>query len=220
MDKCVIIGGADIGNYEHARSFINDDDYVIYCDCGLKHMVPLGKKPSLIIGDFDSHSEPGLDVETIVLPVAKDDTDTMYAVRTGIERGFRDFVLLGVIGGRTDHTLVNIYALFYLDTHGCKAIAADDYSEMEVISSRRGSADGVQTCVPGTAYVTEEYPFFSLVSMTGTARGVTIRGAKFCIEDAEITSEYQYATSNEVLPGHKAEISVRDGRLLLIRDIK
>ena len=220
MNKCVIIGGADIGNYERARSFINDGDYVIYCDCGLRHMEPLGVKPSLIIGDFDSYSDPGIDVETIVLPVAKDDTDTVYAVKTGIGRGFRDFVLLGVIGGRTDHTLVNIYALFYLDAHGCKAVAADDYSEMEVISSRCESADGVKKCIPGTACVTETYPFFSLVNMTGNARGVTIRGAKFCIEDAEITSEYQYATSNEVLPGHKAEISVRDGRLLLIRDIK
>ena len=90
----------------------------------------------------------------------------------------------------------------------------------EVISSRFESEDGVKKCIPGKACVTETYPFFSLINMTGNARGVTIRGAKFCIEDAEITSEYQYATSNEVLPGHKAEISVRDGRLLLIRDIK
>ena len=55
--------------------------------------------------------------------------------------------------------------------------------------------------------------------MTGKAKGITITGAKFPVEDAEITSEYQYATSNEVLPGQTAEISIRDGRLLVIRDI-
>ena len=81
MKKCVIIGGADINNYERARSFISKDDYVIYCDSGLRHMEGLSIAPSLVIGDFDSHENPHLDVETIVLPVAKDDTDTMLAAR-------------------------------------------------------------------------------------------------------------------------------------------
>ena len=215
MKKCVIIGGANISDYGRARSFMDEADYVIYCDSGLRHMEALGIHPSLVIGDFDSHENPHLDVETIVLPVEKDDTDTMHAVKTGIDRGFRDFVLLGVIGGRLDHTLVNLYALYYLDSHGCKVIAADDYSEIEVISSR--PADPGE--IPGKAFVDDSFKFFSLVNMTGTARGITIRGAKFCVEDAEITSEYQYATSNEVLPGCRAEITVREGRLLLIRDI-
>ena len=219
MKKCVIIGGANISDYGRARSFMDEADYVIYCDSGLRHMEALGIHPSLVIGDFDSHENPHLDVETIVLPVEKDDTDTMHAVKTGIDRGFRDFVLLGVIGGRLDHTLVNLYALYYLDSHGCKVIAADDYSEIEVISSRPADPGEIPQSIPGKAFVDDSFKFFSLVNMTGTARGITIRGAKFCVEDAEITSEYQYATSNEVLPGCRAEITVREGRLLLIRDI-
>ena len=219
MKKCVIIGGAQIRDYDRACSFIDEEDYVIYCDSGLRHMEAFGIRPSLVIGDFDSHENPHMDVETITLPVAKDDTDTMYAVKTGINRGFRDFVLLGVIGGRMDHTLVNLYALFYLDSHGCKAVAADDYSEMEVISSLPSDKEDNSCSIPGKAYVEDRFKFFSLVNMTGIARGITIRGAKFCVEDAEITSDYQYATSNEVLPGNKAEITVEEGRLLLIKDI-
>ena len=219
MKKCVIIGGAQIRDYDRACSFIDEEDYVIYCDSGLRHMEAFGIRPSLVIGDFDSHENPHMDVETITLPVAKDDTDTMYAVKTGISRGFRDFVLLGVIGGRMDHTLVNLYALFYLDSHGCKAVAADDYSEMEVISSIPSDKEDNSCSIPGKAYVEDRFKFFSLVNMTGIARGITIRGAKFCVEDAEITSDYQYATSNEVLPGNKAEITVEEGRLLLIKDI-
>ena len=219
MKKCVIIGGAQIRDYDRACSFIDEEDYVIYCDSGLRHMEAFGIRPSLVIGDFDSHENPHMDVETITLPVAKDDTDTMYAVKTGISRGFRDFVLLGVIGGRMDHTLVNLYALFYLDSHGCKAVAADDYSEMEVISSLPSDKEDNSCSIPGKAYVEDRFKFFSLVNMTGIARGITIRGAKFCVEDAEITSDYQYATSNEVLPGNKAEITVEEGRLLLIKDI-
>ena len=47
---------------------------------------------------------------------------------------------------------------------------------------------------------------------------MSISGAKFCLRDARIGPEYQYATSNEALPGTEAEISVKEGRLLLIKD--
>lgn len=201
--RCVIVGGAGIRDYERARSYLRGDDYVIYCDSGLSHMEGLGAKPSLIVGDFDSYDDPHLDVETITLPVAKDDTDTVYAMREGMKRGCKEFLLLGVIGSRLDHTLVNAYILTSLENRGCHGIIIDDHSEIETVSSM--------------AEVDDSYPFFSLVAMEGDARGVTIRNAKFEIEDAVIGPDYQYATSNEPLPGKTAEIIVKDGRLLLIR---
>lgn len=201
--RCVIVGGAKIRDYERARSYLRGDDYVIYCDSGLSHMEGLGAKPSLIVGDFDSYDDPHLDVETITLPVAKDDTDTVYAMREGMKRGCKEFLLLGVIGSRLDHTLVNAYILTSLENRGCHGIIIDDHSEIETVSSM--------------AEVDDSYPFFSLVAMEGDARGVTIRNAKFEIEDAVIGPDYQYATSNEPLPGKTAEITVKDGRLLLIK---
>ena len=201
--RCVIVGGAKIRDYERARSYLRGDDYVIYCDSGLSHMEGLGAKPSLIVGDFDSYDDPHLDVETITLPVAKDDTDTVYAMREGMKRGCKEFLLLGVIGSRLDHTLVNAYILTSLENRGCHGIIIDDHSEIEIVSSM--------------AEVDDSYPFFSLVAMEGDARGVTIRNAKFEIEDAVIGPDYQYATSNEPLPGKTAEITVKDGRLLLIK---
>ena len=217
--RCVIVGGAGIGDYPRVRSYLREDDFVIYCDSGLKHAEQLDREPSLIIGDFDSYDNPHSDIETIVLPVEKDDTDTVFAIREGRRRGYTDFLLVGVFGARMDHTLVNVYTLFDLDAKGCTALAIDDYSEFSVISSKSGAGDGSPGCVPGYASVEERYPYFSLLNMTGTARGVTIRGAKFPLEDGEITSEYQYATSNEVLPGETAEITIKEGRLLLIKDI-
>ena len=201
--RCVIVGGAKIRDYERARSYLRGDDYVIYCDSGLSHMEGLGAKPSLIVGDFDSYDDPHLDVETITLPVAKDDTDTVYAMREGMKRGCKEFLLLGAIGSRLDHTLVNAYILTSLENRGCHGIIIDDHSEIEIVSSM--------------AEVDDSFPFFSLVAMEGDARGVTIRNAKFEIEDAVIGPDYQYATSNEPLPGKTAEITVKDGRLLLIK---
>ena len=213
-NRCVIVGGADIADYARARDYLRDDDFVVYCDSGLKHMEGLGAKPSLIVGDFDSYDDPHSDVETITLPVAKDDTDTVFAVREGMRRGYKEFLLLGVIGARLDHTLVNAYILSMLEDNGCHGMIVDDYSEMELIASRR-NADGEY--IAGTAEVPYDYPYFSLVAIEGEASGVTIRNAKFPLEDGSISPGYQYATSNEALPGQTAEIELGQGRLLLIK---
>ena len=212
--RCVIVGGADIADYSRVRNYLRDDDYIIYCDSGLRHMEALGAAPSLIVGDFDSYDDPHSEVETITLPVAKDDTDTVFAAREGMRRGFREFLLLGVIGARLDHTLVNVYALSLLEEGGCHGVIVDDYSEIELIANRV-TEDG--RAVSGAAEVPYEYPYFSLIALEGEASGVTILNAKFPLEDGRIEPGYQYATSNEALPDQTAEIEVKSGKLLLIK---
>lgn len=205
-NRCVIVGGADISCPGRVTAFLREGDFVICCDSGLRHAGVLGAPPDLIVGDFDSYEDPHSDIETIRLPVAKDDTDTVYAVREGIKRGFKDFLLIGAIGARLDHSLVNVYLLGMLRDNGCRGLIVDDYSEIELICAG-----------DEPALVDSSYPYFSLVATEGIARGVSIKGAKFPLEDAEITPGYQYATSNEALPGETAEITVGEGRLLLIR---
>ncbi len=204
MQRCVIVGGAGIREYQRIRESLRGDDWFVYCDGGLKHVQELGREPNLIVGDFDSHEQPATDTETIVLPCEKDDTDTVYAVKEAVRRGFRDFLLIGVTGERFDHTFGNISLLLYLDSLGIPACILDDYSEMSIISR-------------GTAEVKEDCSWFSLLNISGTAKGITIRGAKYPLTDGEITSEYQYGISNEVLPGETARVSVREGRLLLVK---
>ena len=207
MRRCVIVGGASIGDYRTVGAMLRQDDYVIYCDCGLRHMDGLGAEPDLIVGDFDSYSNPEMGTETIVLPCEKDDTDTVFAVKEAIKRGFEDFLLVGVVGERLDHTLGNVSILLMLDSTGKKGTIIDDYSEMEIVSDRCE-----MPCI-----IDDSYVYFSLINISGTARGVTIRGAKYPLENAEITCEYQYGVSNEVLPGCTAEVSVGEGRLLLVK---
>ena len=207
MRRCVIIGGASIGDYGTVSAKLRQDDYMIYCDCGLRHMDGLGAEPDLIVGDFDSYSNPEFDTETIVLPCEKDDTDTVFAVKEALRRGFEDFLLIGVVGERLDHTLGNVSILLMLDSEGKVGTIIDDYSEMEIVSDRCE-----MPCI-----IDDSYVYFSLINISGTARGVTIRGAKYPLENAEITCEYQYGVSNEVLPGCTAEVSVGEGKLLLIK---
>ena len=204
MERCVIVGGADINNYSFIQARLCDDDYVIFCDSGLKHLGRLQVKPSLIVGDFDSHENPHLDVETIVLPCEKDDTDTMFAVKEAMGRGYDNFLLIGVVGARLDHTLANVSILLYLDSLGKKGSIIDDYSEMEIVADK-------------PVFITEDYSYFSLLNITGCAKGITVTGAKYPLTGAEISCEYQYGVSNEVLPGALATVSVERGKLLLIK---
>lgn len=204
MKRCVIVGGAEINNYEYIRSCLRKDDFMVFCDSGLKHLEALQVIPGLIVGDFDSHENPHLDVETVVLPCEKDDTDTVYAVKEAVKRGYEDFLLIGVIGARLDHTLGNVSILLYLDSLGMKGIIFDDYSEIEIVSSSPVSID-------------DSFSYFSLLNISGTAKGVTVENAKYPLQNAQITCEYQYGVSNEVLPGCTAKVSVREGKLLLIK---
>lgn len=204
MKRFVIIGGAEIRNYALIReSFRPSDDYYVYCDCGLKHQESLGVMPDLIIGDFDSYSRPEDFSNVIVLPVVKDDTDTIFAVKEGIRRGYDDFLLVGATGGRQDHNLGNVYSLLMLKNAGKSAKILDDYSEMSIIAAG-------EEC-----RVKNVWRFFSLLNISGTAKGITISGAKYNLDGAEILPEYQYGISNEV-SGSEAVITLKEGNLLLV----
>ena len=71
-----------------------DGDFFIYCDSGLVHedrfLSKVDTKADLIIGDFDSSEKPKRATEIIEFPVMKDDTDSVYAIKEAIARGYKD----------------------------------------------------------------------------------------------------------------------------------
>ena len=202
--RCVLIGAAPIKNYKKIRSFLRPDDFVIACDGGLNHIKKLRVKPNLIVGDFDSHKNPHSPIETIALPREKDDTDSVFALKTAIARRFKDFLFVGMIGARLDHGLGNLYMLVKCHEEDLTALILDDYSEMQIVGKNE-------------AQITDEYAYFSLLNITGRASGITIRGAKYPLENAEIKQDYQYGISNEVIKGKTAKVSVQEGCLLLVK---
>ena len=206
--RCVIVAAGEIHNYERAKSFLREDDFFIFCDAGLSHAGGLGVKPDVVVGDFDS-CEPG-DLEwwkerceIIQLPREKDDTDTMFAVKLAVERGYCDFVLLGAMGGRFDHALGNISILLYLNGLGKKAVLIDDYSLMQIAGKE-------------PLLIEDSCSYFSVLTVAGNVSGVNIKNAKYPLEHARLTPDFQLGISNEVLPGKVAEVSVESGRVLVV----
>ena len=208
MRRCVIVGGGPIADYSHIREHLLEDDFFIFCDCGLAHRDGLNVSPDLIVGDFDSHPMPYDDAaEIITLPCEKDDTDTVFAAKEALKRGFKDFLLIGAAGGRLDHTLGNVSILLMLKKNGANGILLDDYSIMEIVGEE-------------PSYIDDRYRFFSLINLFGTAKDIHITGAKYNIEKAEITCDYQYGISNEVAPGATAKVIVGEGLLLLVKILR
>lgn len=81
---------------------------VIAADSGMMHAAALRVVPELWVGDFDSAgSELTMqysDVPRETFPAEKDETDGAIAVAEAIRRGATEIVLLGGLGGQTDHT--------------------------------------------------------------------------------------------------------------------
>ncbi len=204
MKRCVIIGGAPITDYEKIKKELKNDDFYVFCDSGLRHMEKLSVEPDLIIGDFDSHKNPCIAAETIVLPCEKDDTDTFFAAKEGIKRGFEEFLLIGAIGGRLDHSLGNASILLYLFNQNKKATLVDDYSVMEIVGKE-------------PTYLNDDIFYFSLLNIEGNASGVNIENAKYPLNDAGVNCDYSYCISNEPIKNKTTKIFINDGKMLLIK---
>ena len=208
MNRCVMISAGEIHDYERTRTFLREDDFFIFCDGGLSHAGGLGVKPDLVVGDFDSCEPDDLEwwkerCEIVRLPREKDDTDTLFAVKLALERGFSDFLLLGAMGGRFDHALGNVSILLYLHRLGKHAVLLDDYSEMQIVGSE-------------PVYIEDKCSYFSVLTVAGDVSGVNIKNAKYPLENASLSADFRLGISNEVLPGKVAEVSVESGRVLVV----
>ena len=127
----------------------------------------------------------------------------LLALKCGLERGFRDYLILGGLGGRLDHTIANFTVLAYAIDHGAKAVLQDEKNAAILL---RDSAISVPVC-PG--FKLSVFPY------GGGAKGVCLRGVKYPLEDYEMDPYCTLGVSNEILPSG-GEISVKIGTLLLV----
>ena len=160
MGKCIIFCAAA---FDTLLCSVSEQDFVIAADGGLRHLERCGVEPNAILGDFDSLGYTPQDAR--VFPVEKDDTDAMLAVRLGLEKGFREFLLYGSLDGpRLDHTIANFQTLQYLADHGATGyLIGSDYL---VTVLKEGSLRFGEGC-EGTV---------SVFCMGADAMGVTLKG--------------------------------------------
>ena len=209
MARCVILSACPVS--PALAGLLREDDFIIACDAGYRNCAPLGRRPNIIVGDFDTAPCPEQqDDDIIVLPHVKDDTDTEYAAKLVSEKGFDEVLLLGGLGGRrVEHTLANLCTGLGLEQHGIRAALQDERSRITFV-------------LPGESrrYPKEEFFYFSAFPMEGRAEGVYEKGSFYELEDAVLTAGYPLGVSNEYAEGSDCiTISTRQGALVVVETI-
>lgn len=202
MKTCYIFAGAPMAQLPPLT--LAEDRLILCADGGYTYAKRLGIAPDCLVGDFDTLQGPlPEDVEIVRHPVQKDDTDSMLAVKLGLARGCRSFVLYGAIGGRLDHTLANVQALLYLRQHG---------AEGKLI----GASDTALLHPPGTrTYAAEDGAYFSVLALADPCIGVTLRGVEYPLTEATLTPSFPLGVSNHIV-AETASVSLTSGLLLLV----
>ena len=177
MKRCFIFAA---GTFFGLRERPVPGDLVIAADAGYRVCQTEGVVPDVILGDFDSMEAPKAGDRIVRLPVEKDDTDTLAAVKLGLERGCTDFYLYGGTGGkRLDHTLANLQTLLYLRRRGARGYLYDD--------------DFVWTALENESLTVEktvEWGLLSVFCLGDRAEGVYESGVQYPLTDAVLTAEF------------------------------
>ncbi|MCL2106309.1 MAG: thiamine diphosphokinase [Oscillospiraceae bacterium] len=198
MHTCYLIGAAP----DAAPVVLEEGDYVIAADGGCDTVRKWGLLPDFVVGDFDSMLQPAPSGVTCKkVPAEKDDTDLALALREGLDRGYRRFELIGAAGGRPDHTFANMQLLVKAASLGAFAVMRQDGFSTAALTEN-GSLK-----LRGSGKV-------SVFSFGGQAKGVTLRGLKYPLVEAELTQDKPVGVSNEIVGG-EAEISLENGVLLV-----
>ena len=198
-NTCLIISGGDFCPFT-----VPADAYVIACDRGYAYAQSCGVRPDLVLGDFDSYrGELALEIPLRKLPVEKDDTDTMSALRFALDRGSREITLVCALGGRLDHLLANLQAAVFAAKRG---------AALRIL----GADTEIQTLRAGTLRIPRREGWsLSVFAAEDHCRSVSISGAKYELHDAELTNDFPLGVSNE-WAASDAEISLREGTLLIV----
>jgi len=126
------------------------------------------------------------------------------AVLEGESRGYREFLIYGGTGGRADHSFANYSLLLFIAKRGMRARLVGVRDEALVIVN--GSIE-----LPKT----ECGKYFSVFAFGGEALGVSIKNAKYEVENLTLTPDFPLGVSNEFCDTPPT-VSVNFGSLLVI----
>lgn len=202
----LILAGGPLRPSPRLLRKVAEADIVVAADGGLRHAIPLGVTPDLLVGDLDSVREEDLmvwsDLPTERHSPDKDALDLELAIEAARARGATRIRVIGAFGGRFDQTLATAW------------IAAR-YAEQGVDMSL---LDGIHDAYPlpaGAAFDDEvgRGTVFSLLSVSERSR-VDVEGADYPLSDAELPRGVGLGLSN--VAHDRLKVAVRDGLVLLI----
>lgn len=208
MNTLIITGGAI--NEDFLKSYLlnNKFDIVIAVDKGLETVDKLQIEPNYIIGDFDSVNEKILNkykntnIPITYLKPEKDFTDTHMGLKKSIEIGSNDVTIIGAIGTRLDHVLANIHILKEALNNNIQAKLVNENNQIMLIEGKN------------VINKNNDYKYLSIIPLTTEIKGVTLKGLKYLLENANLNIGESIGVSNEQI-NNTATIEINEGIAIL-----
>lgn len=213
MKKCCIISAGDV-NLALLEKKKTEYSFFIAADAGYEKAQLAMITPDVIIGDFDSISQfPVVDKPTttsdtlpkvIQFPIEKDYSDTHLAIEEGIKQGFTHFDVYGALGGdRFSHSLANLQTLCTMKSKGISVTLIGMKESVYILKNETLTLSPPIGCN------------FSVFSLSDESKHVTIKGAKYSLDNTTLTNLFPLGVSNQSTD-KEIQISVKNGFLLVI----
>ncbi len=207
--RVVIFSNGEIKHPTLDRSRLQPEDKIYAADGGLHHILAFDLLPDLVIGDLDS-LENGIirrleskGIEILQHPARKDETDLELALKTAVERGAGQILILGGLGGRWDQTIANVLLATLPELEDCPVTFVDGLQELRMLRPGQHEIQGR----PGETV--------SLIPLGGDASGVETFGLEYALQREVLAFGASRGVSN-VLEVKQASVSFESGSLLLV----
>ena len=211
---CLVLNG-QLDDYDYIREVMNYNTYelIIAVDGGANHLYRLGIMPNYILGDLDSIEDDireyyeASDVVFKKFPTKKDETDAELEVWLVEEVGLLGIDIYAAVVGRIDHELANIQLLYYILDRGMYPRIISEHEEIYILKNDEMTLKG------------NIGDIVSILPIRGDARGITLVNMEYSVEELDLKYSVTRGISN-VMVAQDAYINVRDGCLLVIKNIK
>ncbi|MGN1014185.1 MAG: thiamine diphosphokinase [Butyricicoccus sp.] len=200
----LLLAAAPETDYAYVRFLADRADLLVCADGGMRHAQACGLTPDLVVGDFDSGTQPD-GTRFIRLRPEKDDSDLMCCAKEVIAQGVDEIWLACASGGRLDHFLANLTLLEYLEQRGVHAELYDSRNRV----TYHGGGEKIYRADPNYQYV-------GIIPLDAELTGVTLRGLKYELTDAVLSRSAVISISNEPTEA-EYRIAIGRGRALVIQ---
>jgi thiamine pyrophosphokinase len=207
--RALISAGAPVLASRLVDEAIHHADLVIAANGGGARLLQLGVTPQLVVGDFDSLTEPvrkqleAAGAEFVQHPPVKDKTDTHLALEVALARGADEVDMLGLFGGdRLDHAIANSLLLAKPEFREKKIRIVDGVNEARL-------------CQESLELRGRVGDYVTLIALTDEVTGIRTEGLRYEVPGGRLTFGDSLGVSNELI-GESASVRRTSGILLVV----
>jgi len=204
----LIFANGDIPRTGWIKPYLKQAQLIIAADGGARHLLALGQRPNVVIGDLDSLPAAAFaelsrsGVEFVAYPRAKDETDLELALMYAAKRYSTDILVFGSLGGRLDQTLANIFLLVHPALQGLPVRLVEPNQSAWLVEE----ATEIDGAVGDTV---------SLIPLGDDALVKETSGLQWALKDERLPFGTTRGVSN-VMTGRRATVRLKSGRMICV----